>query len=74
MRQYYILSLDPNMSQVFEFIRKHDLRFELHINRTRFWVPDGVILTEFLLRFSECCPQVDTTLDLITGLPRATVD
>jgi len=69
MREYYILTLDPSIGQVFRFIESHQLKFELHLNRTRFWVPDGPVLTEFLLRYADCCPRVDPKLDLATGLP-----
>jgi hypothetical protein len=69
MRQYYILTLDPRAGQVFNFIREHKLTVDVHLNRTRFWVPEGSVLTEFVLRFSDCCPYVDDTADLITGRP-----
>ena len=68
MRQYYILTLDPRAAEVFEFIRHHKLQVEVHLNRTRFWVPEeSSTLTEFLLRFSDCCPYVDMSADLATG-------
>jgi hypothetical protein len=70
MRQYYILTLDPRAGSVFDFIREHKLQVDVHLNRSRFWVPeDSSVLTEFLLRFSDCCPRVDDTADLITGRP-----
>jgi len=69
MRQYYILTLDPRAREVFGFIDHHKLTVEVHLNRTRFWVPEGPVLTEFLLRFSESCPRVDPELDLATGRP-----
>jgi len=69
MRQYYILTLDPRASEVFQFILHHKLKLDVHINRTRFWVPEGSVLTEFILRFSDCCPPVDPDLDLATGRP-----
>lgn len=69
MRQYYILTLDPRCSEVFNFILAHNLTMEVHLNRTRFWIPEGTsVLTEFLVRFSDCCPYVDETKDLTTGL------
>lgn len=72
MRQYYILTLDPRASEVFNFIREHSLALEVHLNRTRFWIEeDTSVLTEFLLRFADCCPYVDESVDLITGLPRS---
>jgi hypothetical protein len=69
LRQYYVLSLDPEYVNVLTFIRQHELEFSAHLNRTRFSVPEGAILTEFLLRYADCCPYVDPSLDLTTGLP-----
>jgi hypothetical protein len=69
MRQYYILTLDPRAGEVFRFIMDHKLRVEVHLNRTRFWIPEeSSVLTEFILRFSDCCPRVDDQADLATGL------
>ena len=70
MREYYVLTLDPNFSAVLRWITDHKLTTEVHLNRTRFCVPDGVVSTEFQLRFAHCCPPVDPTLDLATGLPK----
>ena len=69
MRQYYILTLDPRIREVFEFIDYYKLDIEVHLNRTRFWVPEGSVLTEFVLRFSDCCHHVDESVDLATGRP-----
>lgn len=69
MRQYYILNMNPRALEVFEFIRHHNLTVEVHLNRTRFWVPEGSVLTEFVLRFSDSCPLVDQSVDLATGHP-----
>jgi hypothetical protein len=66
-RHYYVLNLDPRAGEVFGFIRDHKLTCEVHLNRTRFWVPEGSVLTEFVLRFSLCCPYVDESVDLATG-------
>jgi len=67
--QYYILNRDPRCGEVFEFIAQHSLHCEVHLNRTRFWVPPGSIFTEFALRFSDICPSVDLYADLGSGLP-----
>jgi len=67
MRHYYVLNSNPCLEDIFEFIKHHNLTLEVHLNRTRFWVPNGTVLTEFLLRFSEQCTQVDESLDLTTG-------
>lgn len=69
MHHYYILTQDPAYTHVVQFIRSHALRSEVHLNRIRFWVPNGAVYTEFILRFSDCCHYVDPALDLTTGLP-----
>ena len=68
MLEYYVLNQDSRVTAVFEFISQHHLPHEIHLNRTRFWVPTGHLLTEFLLRFSDHCQCVDPTLDPATGL------
>ena len=68
-RHYYVLNQDPRTGEVFEFIQHHGLQVEVHLNRTRFWVPEGMVLTELLLRFSECVHHVDDSVDLATGWP-----
>jgi len=69
MHHYYVLTQDPRSNEVFNFIIYHKLKCSVHLNRTRFWVPDGAVYTEFILRFSDCAHLVDPTLDLTTGLP-----
>jgi hypothetical protein len=71
MRQHYILTTCPEFATVLEFIRTQGLQYEIHLNRTRFWIdPISPLSTEFLLRWSHCCPVVDSSLDLATGLPK----
>lgn len=62
MRHYYVLNQDPRLEEVFEFIEHHKLACEVHLNRTRFWVPDGSILTEFVLRYGDTCQIVEEEL------------
>jgi hypothetical protein len=69
MREYYVLNQNPRSAEVIAWVQHHKLAVEVHLNRTRFWVPNSYLLTEFLLRFADCCVEVDTTLDLATGLP-----
>jgi hypothetical protein len=61
MRQYYVLTTNSDFLDVFTFIRNQNLQFEAHLNRTRFWVPDGLTLTEFLLRFAHTTHLVEDT-------------
>jgi hypothetical protein len=51
VKQFAVFSSDPNLERALEFIEQHSLRHEIHLNRTRFWVPEGAVLTEFYLRF-----------------------
>lgn len=62
-----VYSRDPEFSQVLEWIQSQDIVYELHINRTRFWIPTGKLYLEFLLRFSHCCHRVDPQEDLALG-------
>ena len=60
MREYYILTLDPRFSEVFNWICANHLISNMHLNRTRFWVPDdSPIAVEFALRFLDSCPLVN---------------
>ncbi len=70
MRHYCVYTVEPRANEVFAFIHKHNIRFELHLTRTRFWVSEGPVLTELMLRFSDCVHMVDESLDLATGLPK----
>jgi hypothetical protein len=69
MHQHYILTQHPDFQDVINWVGSFPLQCEFHLNRTRFWVPDGSIYTEFALRWAHACPRVDPTLDLATGLP-----
>lgn len=51
LRQYSIHTEDPHFLEFFTFIKKYDLRYEVHLARTRVLIPTSTVLTEFLLRF-----------------------
>jgi hypothetical protein len=68
--EYYILTQHANYTHVIQFIRANALESSLHLNRVRFWVPQGRVYTEFQLRFADSCARVDASLDLSTGLPK----
>jgi len=69
MRHYYILTQNPNFVHVINYIKSHSIASEMHLNRTRFWIPEGPLLTEFIIRFGSSVEHVDPALDLATGLP-----
>jgi len=69
LAQHYVLTQDTHFGSVVAFIQANQIKFEQHLNRTRFWLdPISPLYTEFLLRFGHLCPRVDPTLDLATGL------
>jgi hypothetical protein len=66
--QYAILTQHPAYVTVIEWARKHELKVFIHLNRTRFFIPDqGLLHTEFMLRYSEYCIEVIKGENLVTG-------
>jgi hypothetical protein len=64
--QYAVLNQHPNAITVLEWITQHDLLHQVHLNRTRFWVPlDSPLYTEFALRFATICFTVLPDPELI---------
>jgi len=59
MHHHYVLVADPKAPAVAEFIDQHKLRYEVHLNRIRFWIPAGELYTECMLRFSDHAPRVE---------------
>ena len=60
MREYYILTMHPQAREVLTWVFDNDLQFEVHLNRTRFWVPsDSSLHTYFQLWLSDVCPAVE---------------
>jgi hypothetical protein len=71
--QYYILTRSEYFKEVVEWLELHNIAVDIHLNRTRFTVPDNSkLFTEFMLRYSTVCHAVDASLDLATGLPLST--
>jgi hypothetical protein len=66
MLQFALVNSDPKLRDLLEFIQQHALAHELHLNRTRVWIPEGPVLTEFLLRFDNYHVVTDLE-DLVTG-------
>ena len=69
-REYYVLTMHPQAKEVLAWVFDNALQYEVHLNRTRFWVPtDSSLNTYFQLWLRDPCGQVDAGLDLTTGLP-----
>ena len=59
MHHHYILVSDPQAPAVAEFIDQHKLRYEVHLNRIRFWLPSGELYTLCMLQFGAHAPKVE---------------
>jgi hypothetical protein len=58
MKQYCVYTSNPNFKDVVLWVTASELKYEVHLNRTRFWVPPGPIATEFFLRWYHCTSEV----------------
>lgn len=67
MNHYAILTRNDNFKSVIAYIKEHNLDCEVHLNRTRFWVPD-ILHTQFLSQFGSVCNPVHPNEDLMTGI------
>jgi len=63
MIHFCVYTMDPEFSNVLDWLIEHGIDYEVHLNRTRFHVPMGTTMTHFLLKFAHCCPQIDDASD-----------
>ena len=68
MQQYYVLTQDDKFKDILRWLDMHGCWYDVHLNRTRFCIEPGRLLTEFMLLYSEHIHTVDPSLDLLTGL------
>jgi len=67
--QYYILTQNPVFQEVLYWLHDHNIKLDIHLNRTRFTLDtDTKLHTEFCLRWLHACAEVDPNTDLATGL------
>ena len=66
--QFAVYTRDAEFVEVIGWIKTNKIRFETHLNRTRFWIPEGPELMEFLLAWSHVCHRVDQETDHLTGV------
>ncbi len=73
MPHYYVLTHCDRFADIIRWLRSRDIPIDPHLNRTRFVIEDGQVLTEFLLTWADYCGQVREFEDLATGM-RWTLD
>ena len=65
--QHCVYTADPNYIAVIAWLKAHNMVFECHLARTRFWIPKGPKYTEFVLRWGSVCPNIDHETDHSLG-------
>ena len=63
MLQYCAYTTHNQFGEVIQWIVQNNIKFEVHANRTRFWVPGGTVTTEFLLKYTNVCSLVKERMD-----------
>jgi len=57
--QYCVYTHNANFVPVMQWVQDRELEYEVHLNRTRFWVPKNTpVSTEFMLRWFHCTSEV----------------
>ena len=65
--QYCVYTQDSQFREVVKWVIAQGYEIDMHINRTRFWIPKGQKHTEFLLRWGSVCVNVDGEVDHAIG-------
>lgn len=66
--QFAVYTNASEFIEVINWIKKNNIRAEVHLNRTRFWIPYSPELLEFLLTWGTVCPRVDDEIDHALGI------
>ena len=67
MKQFAVYTKDPHFREVAKWIIDRGYNGEVHLNRTRFWVPDGIEMMLFRLRWAWTCKEVYDDENYLTG-------
>jgi hypothetical protein len=65
--QFAVYTRSDEFVEVINWLRRNNIRAEVHLNRTRFWIPYSPELLEFLLTWGSVCPRVDDETDHMLG-------
>jgi hypothetical protein len=67
MIQYCVFTRDPEFLKVSKWLSANWIPFEVHLNRTRFWVQEGEQHMKFLQTWGHVCTPVYDDENLVTG-------
>lgn len=67
IRHYCVYTQDPKFATVLRFIKSYNIKHELHLNRTRFWIDDSsptwcLLLLQFYAHIHSIDSESDHTL------------
>jgi hypothetical protein len=65
--QLYILTQSPEFADILHWLDQHGCWYEVHLNRTRFYVEPGRLYTEFMLRYSQNVGSVTPETSLLAS-------
>lgn len=57
--QYYILTTNPQLSRVLQWIQDAEIPHEIHLNRVRFRPHSTQLLLQYHLQYSDSCAPVE---------------
>lgn len=66
--QFAVYTRSEEFVEIIDWIRKNNIRAEVHLNRTRFWIAHSPELLEFLLTWGTVCPRIDDEIDHALGI------
>jgi hypothetical protein len=66
MKQFSVYTKDENFGAVIRYLKSNSIKFEAHINRTRFWIPNDELMM-FRLTWGNTCTEVHEDEDYLTG-------
>lgn len=66
--QFAVYTRSDEFVEIIDWLRQNNIRTEVHLNRTRFWIPYSPELLEFLLTWASVCPRVDDEVDHALGV------
>jgi hypothetical protein len=66
MKQFAVYTKDDQFVDVVRYLRSNNIKYEAHLNRTRFWIPEHELMM-FRLTWGHTCTEVHDDEDYLTG-------
>jgi hypothetical protein len=66
MKQFAVYTRDEQFLEVVKYLKLNNIKYEAHLNRTRFWIPNDELMM-FRLTWGNTCTEVHEDEDYLTG-------